>query len=388
MNLPVAASAHDLRRASSVLPAVASLTHDRVEYVFDDSSMQSQMVSILTLANVGSGSDSFQLYALALHNKAYIDHRSPSKDYAQWNAYSELEMIAHPEVAAETQGTALRKLQQELLAAKQMSVNCGDSDEKAAASVTDVVKKSISVFQDLKKRNCATDVFLWDLLASRYGCLELFMEILSSLPPGSNLHREILHLLCNCVQGKTGRNLFLSSDARHITGIVELLHKKSIATIKVALHIIASLLRAKNAYGIIKGCIKTLCRKMGVPQWSILVTLLGEADVDVRYSALSLIIALGRSTTLTAHDKLASKTASTKFFMKLELAGMMKGLSIIAASNIADELKLVDQYTMLCQSSPIPRSWRDCEILKQQLYTLEERCLSLEEQVCPCRFLL
>jgi hypothetical protein len=265
-----------------------------------------------------------------------------------------------------------------------MALSSGESDEKAAVSISDVVKKFISVFQELKKRNSATDVFLWDLLASRYGCLELFMEILSSLSPGSNLHREILHLLCNCVQGKTGRNLFLANDARHITGIVELLHMKSIATVKVALHIIASLLRAKNAYGIIKGCIKELCSRMGVPQWSILVTLLGEADVDVRYSALSLIIALGRSATITATDKLASKTASTKFFMKLELAGMMKGLSIIAASTIADELKLVDQYTMLSQSSPIPRSWRDCEILKQQLYTLEERCLSLEEQVWRC----
>ena len=384
--LSVTVSSQDVRRpmqSSGAPQAASSAAYDKMEYEFDNTSMQSQMAKILALANVGAGSNSYELYALALQNKLYIDYRSPCKDFAEWNSYQELEIIAHPEVAAEIQGTSLRKLQQELTATNQRALSSGESDEKAAASVADVVKKSLSAFQELKKRNGAADVFLWDLLASRYGCLELFMEIISSLQPGSNLHREILHVLCNCIQGKTGRNLCLASDATHITDIVELLQSKSIATIKVTLHIIASLLRAKNAYGIIKGCIKALCRKLNVPQWSILVTLLAEADVDVRYSALSLIVALGRSTAFAAADKLAAKAASTKFFLKLELAGMMKGLSIMAASNIADELKLVDQYTMLSEASPIPRSWRDCEILKQQLYAVEERCTSLEEQVRP-----
>jgi hypothetical protein len=215
-----------------------------------------------------------------------------------------------------------------------------------------------------------------------YGCLELFMDILSSLQPGSSLHREILHTLCNCVRCKHGRGLFLDNSAQHVTEIVDLLQGKTLATIKVALFILASLLRAKHAYDSIKNSIKKTCMHLGKPQWSILVCLLGENDVDVRYNAMSLIIALGRSASLAAPDNLAAKVASTKFFMKMELAGVMKGLSVLAASSIPDELKLVDQYTMLTQSSPVPRSWRDCEVLKQKICILEERCLNLEEQVC------
>jgi hypothetical protein len=210
------------------------------------------------------------------------------------------------------------------------------------------------------------------------------MDILSSLQPGSSLHREILHTLCNCVRCKHGRGLFLDNSAQHVTEIVELLQGKPLATMKVALFILASLLRAKHAYGSIKSSVKKTCLHLGRPQWSILVCLLGENDVDVRYNAMSLIIALGRSASLAAPDTLAAKVASTKFFMKMELAGIMKGLAVLAASNIPDELKLVDQYTMLTQSSPVPRSWRDCEVLKQKICILEERCLNLEEQVRAC----
>ena len=65
----------------------------------------------------------------------------------------------------------------------------------------------------------------------------------------------------------------------------------------------------------------------------------------------------------------------------MEIAGVMKGLSILAASSNAEELKLVDKYTDLSQNSPIPRSWRDCEVLKQKLTAVEDKCLNLEEQV-------
>jgi hypothetical protein len=375
-------NAQDIRRPSIVLSASASVSYETLEFKFTDTSMQTQMAGILSLACVGSGANAFERYALALKDKLYIDYRSPSKDFNVWNDFQELELIRHPHVEAEVLGSAMRKLHLEVKSAKQEALSRGDSAEKTSTSIADVVKRSISIFQDLKRTNRPSHVFLWDHLVSKYGCLEVLMDILTSLHPGSSLHREILHTLCNCVQCKAGRNLFLADDAHHVTGIVELLQSKSIATIKVALHIVASLLRAKTAYGIIKKCIKEMCRRTNVPQWSILVALLAESDVDVRYSALSLIIALGRSTGFAAADKLASKVASTKFFMKLELAGILKGLSFLAASSITEELQLVDQYTKLSQGSPIPRSWRDCEILKQQISILEERCLNLEEQVC------
>ncbi len=337
------------------------------------------MAYILSLAHVGSGSTSFELYALVQQDKACIDHRSPCKDYVSWNAFPELELISHPDVAAEVYGSSLRQLQHEVKALKQRAPGGGEAP--AATCIADVVKKSISIFQDLKKKNSPSDMFMWDLLARKHGCIELFMDILTSLQPGSSLHREILYTICNCVRCKHGRNLLLENDA-NITAIVNLLQGKALATIKVALYILASLLRAKHAYVSIKGSVKETCKKMNVPQWSILVSLLGEEDVDARYTVMSLIIALGRSSAFAAPDKLAAKAASTKFYMKMELAGLMKGLALLAASQNPDELKLVDQYTMLCAATPVPRSWRDCEVLKQQLSVVEERCLGLEEQVC------
>ncbi len=379
----VQGSIQDARRPSVSQPTTAAATsaaHDQFEYTFTNADMQAQMATILSLARVGSGPQSHDLYALAHHDKSFIDHRSPCKDYVSWNSFAQLELISHPEVTAELYGSSLRRLQQELRAVKLQALSSGEDSAKTASSIADVVRKSISTFQDLKKKNLPSDVFMWDVLASKYSCVDIVMEILCSVQPGSSVHREILHTVGNCVACKHGRSLFLTNDA-HITGIVALLQGKSLATTKVALYILASLLRAKNAYDSIKGSVKSTCRQLGSPQWSILVSLLGENDVDVRYTAMSLIIALGRSASFAAANVLASRVASTKFFLKIELAGMTKGLAILAASNIPDELKLVDQYTALSQATPVPRSWRDCEILKKQMSVLEERCLILEEQV-------
>jgi hypothetical protein len=368
----------DPRSSFSASQTAASLEYVSVEHEFTDSSMQSQMSAILSLASVGSDSSSFKLYALYLPDRTYIDYRSPSKDFAAWNLLQQMHLIGHPEVVAEVHGSALRRLQQEVSVFSQQALK---NAEEKTAGVTEAVKRCISVFHELKKKNRASDEFMWDLLADKYCCIDVFMEVLCCLHPGSSLHREILHALSNCIQSKHGRHYFLVNEAQHVTGLVDLLQSKSIATIKVALHIVASLLRAKNAYRIIKQCIKAMCRRLKVPQWSILVNLLAENDVDVRYSALSLIIQLARASSLASSNKLTARVTSTKFFVKMEVAGIKKGLVLFASSNIAEELKLVDQYSMLSDASPIPRSWRDCEILKQQLSILEERCLKLEEQV-------
>jgi len=379
---PAAAGSQDARRPTQVSVPAAENT---VDYTFTDTSMRAQMASILSAAKVGSGGTTVELYALALpDNSDYLDHRSPPKDFAVWNGLQELRLISHPEVDAEVQGSCLRKLQQEVLSIKQQGRKSGEDEERTAANVADAVKKGISIFSDLKKKNRATDVFLWNLLANKYSCLELCMDILSSVQPGSSLHREILHTLSvSLAKGKNACNLFLANDAPHTSRIVELLQlqNKSIATVKIALLIILTLLRASSAYGIIKGCIKQMCRSLQVPQWSVLVALLAENDVDLRFNAMSLIYQLARATNRAAADKLSAKTASTKFFLKMEIAGVMKGLSFLAASNNAEELKLVDKYTDLGQRSPIPRSWRDCEILKQKLAVVEEKCLNLEQQV-------
>jgi hypothetical protein len=359
-----------------------------LEYTFTDESMRAQMTSILSAAKVGSGDASVELYALVLpDNSDYIDHRSPPKDFAAWNGLAEMELVSHPEADAEVHGSSLRRLQQEVLTMKQQSRKSGEDQEKTAVSVADAVRRSVSIFSDLKKKNRATDAFMWSLLTTKYSSLELCMDILSSLQPGSSLHREILHTLSvSLAKGKNACNLFLANDAPHTTRIVELLQlqNKSIATVKIALLILLTLLRASSAYAIIKGCIKQVCRSLSVPQWSILVTLLAENDVDLRFNALSLIYQLARATNRAASDKLSAKTASTKFFLKMEIAGVMKGLSILAASSNAEELKLVDKYTDLSQNSPIPRSWRDCEVLKQKLTAVEDKCLNLEEQVTQC----
>lgn len=158
----------DDRRPSVAQPPATAGSHNSFEYKFSDGDMPAQIADVLSLAHVGSGPKSFELYALAQQDKSYIDHRSSSKDYASWNAFQQLELINHPVVAAEDHGSSLRKLQQEVKVIKQHAMSSGEGKEKTASSITEVVKRSVSIFHDLKKKNSPSDMFMWDLLATKY----------------------------------------------------------------------------------------------------------------------------------------------------------------------------------------------------------------------------